>query len=988
MAEIVGITIAIAQITPAIIGYIRNVNTSGVVLLLRDLAQETTSADSWSAYLQSQGELLTQYERQLQDVAQGLQKAATSKREALKWPFEKKVIAETLASMERYKTDFLLALQTVQSEVSGSIKRSLEDVGTDIRQTREAIEWLRDSQQNRDTEMMLQWISPLNFQLVHNDNLQRRLGGTGEWVLRELSFKSWMSADLDTLCCEGIPGAGKTVIASLVVNYLRLQGGMAASVTQPANFSSGLLDSGVACIFCMYKERATQTAENLFGSIIRQLAEEHPKKLFPFVKELYEARNKSHGRPLSTDLVSMLGSMLRSFQRNYIVVDALDECGDEVKDDMLSGFEKLQKICNLKIMFTSRPGTITGLADYPKAGFLEIRARNEDIGKYISARVASERRSFASFRSKPELVALAIGTITVRSQGMFLLARLHLDSVARTTSAAALKASLHHLPRKLHDTYDEAIRRIENQDDEHADLAKKVLSWILYASRSMTMLELQHALAIESTESNQGVDEEYIINASDIIYSCAGLVILDKKTDVIRMVHFSAQEYFSATRQTHFPDGHVTIAAACLKYLTSDLFSHGHFKNETEMQIQRNDCPFMDYAAQFWGHHARESRSHDALSSAITNFMRLKSNLSCATQTAMQQFIYHSWAKHPADTSILPPLLVAANFGLVDIMISLLEQGADVNESAPPSDGIGALGIASQNGHLDIVKILLDRGANLRKSQRHGISPLHRAASTNHLKVVRFIVQHDQETIHLRNRYEKTALHDAAERGFADILQVLIQHGADLRAKDKEKDTPLSYAAASGNISCVQLLLEAGVPIDHTEAGVAQATYTAGASSQHSMLQYLFDRGAVVDIRGCHNNNVLHGTVCGGADPAIIRLIMGIAKEQGKIHSLLNGCNMYLKSPLHDAVERNKLAAVSILLEYDPEMEADRDGRTPLHWAVSKNYPAMTKLLLEKNRDPGFVNKRAGPKFRKMTALEMAVDKQYVQIIKIISEAL
>ncbi|KAL8913101.1 MAG: hypothetical protein Q9171_001995 [Xanthocarpia ochracea] len=367
MAEIIGITIAIAQITPAIIEYI---------------PQETSSSDSWSASLDSLTDLLVQYERQLQQVAHALERAATSKREALKWPFERKAVAETLTNMERYKNTFLLALQTVQTEVSDSIRRGIQDIGSDVRQSREAVEWLRDSQQDKDYQAMLQWVSPLNFHLVHNDNLQRR-----------------------------------------------------------------------------------------------------------------------HG-------------------------DALDECADEVKDSLLNDFGKLQRICSLKLLFTLRPGTITG--------------------KYISSRIASERRTFTTLKKKPDLVALTINTITASSRGMFLLARLHLDSIARVTSAAALKTSLQRLPRQLNTTYDEALRRIEDQDEEHAALAKKVLAWILYASRSLTIVELQHALAAESTESPQGVDEEFIINPDDIIYSCAGLVTLDQKTNVIRMVHYSAQEPFTS----------------------------------------------------------------------------------------------------------------------------------------------------------------------------------------------------------------------------------------------------------------------------------------------------------------------------------------------------------------------------------------------------------------------------------------------------------
>ncbi|KAL9626490.1 MAG: hypothetical protein Q9204_007261, partial [Flavoplaca sp. TL-2023a] len=527
-------------------------------------------------------------------------------------------------------------------------------------------------------------------------------------------------------------------------------------------------------------------------------------------------------------------------------------------------------------------------------------------------------------------------------------------------------------------------------DEEHATLAKKVLSWILYASRSLTIVEVQHALAAESTELPQGVDEEFIINPDDIIYSCAGLVTLDQKTNVIRMVHYSAQEYFSANRQTHFPCGHKDIATVCLKYLASNLFSNGRRKNKQEVKVQCAENPFLDYAAQFWGFHTRMSGPNADMTSEVLAFMRLHQNLTCATQVGIQEFMFASWAEHPTDGPVLAPVVVAAYFGLTDVAAALLDHGADVNVVARPPDGISVLDIACQKGHRDVVKLLLDRGAITQRQHLRKVGALHRAASLNHPAVAELLLERNQALVHARNSLGKTALHDAAERGFLEVVQLLIKHGADLMAKSNARETPLSFAAYSGSIPCVQALLDAGVPIDHDEAGVKQATYAAAANSQHSMLQWLYDKGAVVDVRGCHNNNVLHGTVCDCADPAIIRLIMETASKQGTPQSVLNARNMHGKTPIMDAVERNRLAAVSVILQYDPlDLEiADNDGRTALHWAVSRNLLAMTKLLLEKSRSTTFVNKRAGPKFKNMTALEMAVEKGYVEIIKIISEVL
>ncbi|KAI4121107.1 MAG: hypothetical protein LQ338_006561 [Usnochroma carphineum] len=987
--SVIGVLVAIAQITPAVVDFVKAYrhassesrqlllevrSTSGVVLLLRDLADETSSADPWSTSLESLSELLEQYEALLKGLAHTLE-ASTRKRDALKWPFEKKAIGETLANIERYKTAFLLALQNVQIEVSYSIKCSMEDTYTDVR-------WLRENQQARDSETILQWLSPLDFKLMQNDTLHRRHADTGDWILQTPSFTSWAFGDLDTLCCEGIPGAGKTIIAAIVVDHLKRKVDMEVNTKRPTELSIGLPGSSVMCLYCMYKERTAQTAENLLGSFVKQLAESYPRQFFATVHELYQARKVSHERLALTDLVSMLESMLQSFRQSYIIVDALDECATDVKDSLMSSLEALQQICSLKVMVTLRPDTAITFLDPSKTGLLQIRAQKADMDKYLTARITSERRSFASIRGRPDMTALTIDTILARSQGMFLLARLHLDSVAKSPSPAILKTTLQGLPRQLNATYDEAILRIEDQDDQHANLAKKVLAWILYAWRSLTVLELQHALAAESTVPGQGVHRDHIISPEDIVYSCAGLVTLDQETKVIRMVHYSAQEYFSANRHIHFPNGHRDIAAVCLKYLASDLFSTGSYHDPAQLTIMREQNPFLDYAARYWGHHARDSGINGELLPEILSFLRSKPNLSIATQVASQEFLYYQLSRYSTDSPLLPPLLVVAHFGLSGVAAYLLDRGADINDE-PPND-IGALAIATHGGFEAFVRLLIDRGVDVHEAQRRGITPLHRASSLNHPKIVEMLLQHDRSIIKARNAYGKTALHDAAERGFADVVEILLNFGANLVLRDNSAKTPLSYAAASGDIPTVRLLLGAGVPIDSSEPGTVQATYAAAASSQHSMLQFLFGEGAKIDSRGVHNNTILHGAVCGGGDPAIARLIM----QQRNSHLILNSLNIHLKAPLHDAVERNRLASVSVLLEFDPEMGPDIDGRTPLHWAVWRNHVAMTRLLLEKRNDRTFINKRAGPKFKDMTALEMAVDKQHIEVIKLLSEAL
>ncbi|KAL9581392.1 MAG: hypothetical protein Q9212_003923 [Teloschistes hypoglaucus] len=991
--SVIGVLIAISQSTLAVVNYVKDIkhassegrqlllevrSTSGIVLLLRELANETSPTDPWSASLENLSELLEQYERMLKGIAHTLE-SSLRKRDVLKWPFEKKTLSETLANMERYKTAFLLALQNVQNEVSYSIKCSIEDTRADVR-------GLRESQLAKEAEETLQWVSSLDFKLIQNDTLRRRHADTGNWILKEQYFTAWVNGESNTLCCEGIPGAGKTIMAAIVVDHLKRQPYLGFDTKRATGSSIGLPNSSITCIYCNYKERSTQTAENLVGSVVKQLAEYYPKTLFPMVSELYQARKIAHERLSLADCVSLLGSMLQCFRQNYIVVDALDECAADVKDELMNSLESLQPACGLKIMVTLRPDTTIVSLDPAATKFLEIRAQDADIRKYLTARIASERRSFTTIRGKADMVALTIDTILKRSQGMFLLARLHLNSVAVSPSIAILKTTLRTLPQQLNATYDEAMLRLEDQHDELAKLAKKVLAGLLYTTRSLRVLELQHALAADSTTGTQGVDEEHIVRVEDMVYSCAGLVTWDHETKVIRIVHYSTQEYLTANRLRYFPNGHYDIARICLKYLVSDLFAEVRCSTSSQMTLLKEEHPFLDYAAGNWGHHVRESGRDADLLPRILDFMSMTSNLTVATQVACPDFIYHPWSSYSFDlrprSPILPPLQVAAYFGLVDAGVALIEKGADVNESAVR--GVGTLGIACQRGFGDFVRLLLDRKADVHEAQRHGITSLHRAASQNHPQVVELLLQHEKSIVDARNIYGKTALHDAAERGFADVVRVLLKYGANPTPRSNSSDTPLSGAANFGDISTARLLLEAGVPVDSSEPGIVQASYAAASSAHHAMLAYLFGKGAAVDARGCHNNTVLHGAACGGGDPAIVRLIM----EQPNSHTILNSVNVHLKSALHDAVERNRLAFVAALLEYNPEQEPDIEGRCPLHWAVFRDYVPMTKLLLGKENGRASINKRAGPKFKNMTALEMAVDMQHIEIIKMISEAL
>lgn len=87
---------------------------------------------------------------------------------------------------------------------------------------------------------------------------------------------------------------------------------------------------------------------------------------------------------------------------------------------------------------------------------------------------------------------------------------------------------------------------------------------------------MQHAIAVMNLEPGENCIEEDALPEKDILLTvCAGIVIIDKESDVIRLVHYTTQEYFEQNRFEKFPNAQSEITEACLNYLTLDAFMTG-----------------------------------------------------------------------------------------------------------------------------------------------------------------------------------------------------------------------------------------------------------------------------------------------------------------------------------------------------------------------------------------------------------------------------
>ena len=109
-----------------------------------------------------------------------------------------------------------------------------------------------------------------------------------------------------------------------------------------------------------------------------------------------------------------------------------------------------------------------------------------------------------------------------------------MDSLATKNNRKDLRMALENLPDSVNDTYDEAMTRIHSQNTDDRQLADKVLLWVAYTFRQLSIMELQHAVTVE--ESSTDTDLEALTDQEILISVCAGLVVIDDESNVVRLV--------------------------------------------------------------------------------------------------------------------------------------------------------------------------------------------------------------------------------------------------------------------------------------------------------------------------------------------------------------------------------------------------------------------------------------------------------------------
>ena len=293
--------------------------------------------------------------------------------------------------------------------------------------------------------------------------------------------------------------------------------------------------------------------------------------------------------------------------------------------------------------------------------------------------------------------------------------------------------------------------------------------------------------------------------------------------------------------------------------------------------------------------------------------------------------------------------------------------------------------------------------------QNKALNEVFDALAAGDVRRARHLLEQQPTLAHEKNAHGVTALHEAAEKGMQDIVELLLSQGADVDAKDRYEHTPLFKATWFLNWDIALMLLEKGANVNIQDADGHVLLHWAAFQGDREMINLLLSHGADVTAKDRDGRTPLeYAHAQGHREAAALiekvhqNLRMLDRKNQLKYPNLDRAIEMqdleevkahlrfakdhapnhhWNPSLLHEAVLTGNLDIVEILLEHGFDLNFTGPyGVTALHIAVEKNYEKIAQVLLARG---AFV---VALDFDGKTPLDLAKEKNNSTLIKLIQK--
>ncbi|KAF9064043.1 hypothetical protein BDP27DRAFT_201288 [Rhodocollybia butyracea] len=536
----------------------------------------------------------------------------------------------------------------------------------------------------------------------------KKIPGTGEWILSHEHFVKWRKDKSGLLWIHGKVGSGKTFLSATIIRELQ---------DNPTS---------LCCYYYFDNRDNSQTktnAQGLIRSLLLQMAASSAG-IHPALHELYMKCSQGIMEPTMADLSATLVVVSKDLGPVYLVLDAMDECNEP--SDVFKYLAHARG--NLCIAVTSRYVAETSYVATDSI-YLHLAqdAFHDDVTKYLQDKLSHRTL-------KPELFKEIVDYLTEGAQGQFRWVDCQVTVLQRCKTPKAIRDALKKLPKTLEETYTAAITR--TRESEHVHDAEKLLMWLVYAFESLSIIQVAEILAIDLDA--QIFDPEALsLELDDGIYDILDSTLITVSQDkIVQLGHNSVKEFLTQTHaevhmsrlfQINEPLAHSIICQMCLVYLLQ-------FDSEKIDDFWQG-YPLREYAAIHWPSHMRR------LGEEIPEFKPAR-DLAITLLESSSQLPYVNWITiydqhdgidiprwNQRDIPRKRPssLYYMSLLGVVSCVKYLLA-GDKCSVNVEGGHYGTALQAAASRGNKDIVQLLLEHNADVNTQGGHYGSALQAAA--------------------------------------------------------------------------------------------------------------------------------------------------------------------------------------------------------------------------------------------------------------------